>query len=212
MATTGDDGFLNRWARRKSQSKRGQPEAEPAAKPQLPVGAEAPPTTPRAERAAPAAPLAETATPSVAAPAPAPTLADVAALTKESDFSRFVTAGVDDNVKRAALKKLFADPHFNLMDGLDTYIDDYNTPNPIPAAMLRQMAQSKFLGLFADEPATQPLSSVEAAEPAVPAKALDENPDLQLQPDDAAGRPGAGEGAEPGPPGQPGEYGNRAER
>jgi len=49
------------------------------------------------------------------------------------------------------LKKLFTDPHFNIMDGLDTYIDDYSKPDPIPESMLRRMAQSKALGLF-DEP------------------------------------------------------------
>ena len=37
------------------------------------------------------------------------------------------------------------------MDGLDTYIDDYGKPDPIPPSMLRQMSQSKFLGLFDDE-------------------------------------------------------------
>ena len=30
------------------------------------------------------------------------------------------------------MKKLFSDPHFNVMDGLDTYIDDYGKPDPIP--------------------------------------------------------------------------------
>ena len=43
------------------------------------------------------------------------------------------------------MKKLFADPHFNVMDGLDTYIDDYAKPDPIPPAMLRQLASAKFL-------------------------------------------------------------------
>jgi hypothetical protein len=31
-------------------------------------------------------------------------------------------------VKNAAMKKLFADPHFNVMDRLDIYIDDYSSP------------------------------------------------------------------------------------
>ena len=30
------------------------------------------------------------------------------------------------------MKKLFSDPHFNVMDGLDTYIDDYGKPDPLP--------------------------------------------------------------------------------
>ena len=40
------------------------------------------------------------------------------------------------------MKKLFSDPHFNVMDGLDTYIDDYGKPDPIPLSMLRRMNQS----------------------------------------------------------------------
>ncbi|WP_309246525.1 DUF3306 domain-containing protein [Ramlibacter montanisoli] len=65
-------------------------------------------------------------------PPPLPTLADTESLTKDSDFTRFVQPGVSPEVKNAAMKKLFADPHFNVMDGLDTYIDDYGKPDPIP--------------------------------------------------------------------------------
>lgn len=65
-----------------------------------------------------------------------PTLDEAATLTPQSDFSRFVARGVDENVRRCALKKLFADPHFNVMDGLDIYIDDYNKFTPLPAAVL----------------------------------------------------------------------------
>jgi hypothetical protein len=39
---------------------------------------------------------------------------------------------VAPEVKNAAFKKLFADPHFNVMDGLDIYIDDYSKPDPLP--------------------------------------------------------------------------------
>ncbi|MBL8288622.1 MAG: DUF3306 domain-containing protein, partial [Rubrivivax sp.] len=55
------------------------------------------------------------AAPAAAQPAPLPTLADVAALTRQSDFSRFVAPGVDGVVKNAALRKLFGDPRFNVM-------------------------------------------------------------------------------------------------
>ncbi|HCE07928.1 MAG TPA: DUF3306 domain-containing protein [Oxalobacteraceae bacterium] len=65
-----------------------------------------------------------------------PTLDDVAALMPESDYSPFVVRGVDQTVQRSALKKLFSDPHFNVMDGLDTYIDDYHKFEPIPPEML----------------------------------------------------------------------------
>jgi len=51
-----------------------------------------------------------------------------------SDYRPFLSAGVDETVKRVALKKLFADPHFNVMDGLDVYVDDYSSPEALPAA------------------------------------------------------------------------------
>ena len=68
---------------------------------------------------------------------------DVAQLTSESDFSAFVARGVDQAVRRSALKKLFADPHFNVMDKLDMYMDDYNVPSPMPEGMLASLKHSK---------------------------------------------------------------------
>jgi hypothetical protein len=88
-----------------------------------------------------------------AEPVPMPTMDDVAALTRSSDYARFVQPGVGRDVSNAAMKKLFSDPHFNVMDGLDTYIDDYGKADPIPPAMLRLMNQAASLGLFDDDPA-----------------------------------------------------------
>jgi len=202
MADDTADGFLARWSRRKAQVRAGAPAAPEAPAVVGPVMIPVP-----AEPVPPAAPVVADAE----AP-PLPTLADVAALTHESDYSRFVATGVDETVKRAALKKLFTDPHFNVMDGLDTYIDDYGKPDPIPEAMLRQMNQSHFLGLFDDEKTEQdeqdavpPTVTTDGAPPVAlpesaadaPTAAPDENTDLQLQPDDAAGRPGPAEGTGP---------------
>lgn len=198
-----DEGFLSRWSRRKAQLRTGV-EVEPAP---LPTPGPLPPSSAVAVPAAevPAAPAT-----SAEPPAPLPTMDDVAALTRESDYTRFVMPGVDDGVKSAAMKKLFSDPHFNVMDGLDTYIDDYNKPDPIPLAMLRQMNQSKFLGLFDDEQSDsepddnrriEPMQETaqalppEAATDAVPDPIADDHDaDLQLQPDDDSGRPGPDEG------------------
>jgi hypothetical protein len=182
------DGFLSRWSRRKAQVRDGAaavPVAEPA------TSAAAPSTA--AEM--PAAALA-TAAPAETQPAaaPQPTLADVAQLTRESDYSRFVAGGVDEGVKRAAMKKLFTDPHFNVMDGLDTYIDDYGKPDPIPLAMLRQMNQSKILKLFEDdEEEDKPVSAADVATPET-LNAPDDHADLRLQQDDAVGQPGPAQG------------------
>ena len=127
----------------------------------------------------------------------------MAQLTRDSDYSAFVARGVTPEIKNAALKKLFTDPHFNIMDGLDTYIDDYGKPDPLPPGMLRQMVQSKMLGLFDDEdedPKTDPLAAAThpPATPALPPDTpTDEDPALQLQPDDDTGRAGPEPGAVP---------------
>lgn len=136
----------------------------------------------------------------------------MAALTRDSDYTRFMGSAVQPEVKNAALAKLFTDPHFNVMDGLDTYIDDYGKPDPLPPGMLRQMLQAHTLGLFDEEdeaarqaalleqPAPLPLDA--AAPPPPLESATDEDTDLQLQPDDDAGRAGleAGAGEDAGQP------------
>jgi hypothetical protein len=136
-----EEGFLRRWSRVKARAQHDdvaaeapQPlaHADPGAGHDLPPLAQTaphPPVTP-----APASP---------AAPAHLPTLDDVAALTGESDFSAFVTQGVDKTVQRLAMKKLFSDPHFSIMDGLDIYIDDYTRSDPLPAAMLASLEHAK---------------------------------------------------------------------
>ena len=156
------DGFLSRWSRRKAQVRQGQLPAEPApATPTMaPLAKPVPAGDERRSATAQTAAQAATAEPDAPAPVQAealPTLEDVAALPRGAEVRRFVAPGVSSEVRNAALKNLFADPHFNIMDGLDTYIDDYGKPDPLPAGMLRQMVQSQMLGLFKDdEPPAQP--------------------------------------------------------
>ena len=205
---TADDGFLSRWARRKAEARTGVPAPEAAPVPIAPESAR--------ETPLPTAPTSPAPTANATAgpdPAPLPTLDDVARLTQDSDFSPYVARAVDARVRNAAMKKLFSDPHFNVMDGLDTYIDDYGKPNPIPPSMLRRMYQATALGLFADEidaaaktaPPAQASpdgaghAGVAQSEPPVlppvaPEHRTDDDPDLQLQRDDADRRPGPGAG------------------
>jgi hypothetical protein len=76
---------------------------------------------------------------------------DVRALSFESDFRRFVAPDVAPEVKNAAVKKLFADPRFNVRDMMDVYADDYSQPDPMPESMMRQLASAQFLGLFEEK-------------------------------------------------------------
>ena len=140
------EGFLGRWSQRKRAVSAGQPAPEPETKvvpPPVPAIAA---TRPLVD---PVQPVAGAAAPQ---PAPVPlTVEDAQALTPESDFKPFVASHVSPEVKNAAMKKLFADPHFNVMDRLDIYIDDYSRPDPLPDSMLRQMASAKFLKLFEED-------------------------------------------------------------
>lgn len=75
--------------------------------------------------------------------APPPELPPLDKLTLDSDYRAFFHPKVDEDVRRAALKKLFSDPRFNVMDGLDVYIDDYSKTEPIPPAMLAGLRQAQ---------------------------------------------------------------------
>jgi Protein of unknown function (DUF3306) len=195
-------GFLSRWSRRKTDVREGRAVVEEV---RAPVAAS--PTTPSN------AALASNATnkaPHDQANHPVPTMEDVQQLNADSNFASFMTSKVAPEVKNAAMKKLFADPHFNVMDGLDIYIDDYGIPDPLPAGMLEQMTSIDGLNLFNDKnkgdtPADQPEGQTSAdvaqsnpsdnlstTQPDIPAH---DHADLRLQPNPAA-RP---EGAEPKP-------------
>lgn len=216
-----DDSFFSRWSRRKQQVRTGAPlPAEPPPPAPAPVPVAARPVSPPAPVAA--APAA-TAAPVPAAEdrPPPPTLDDVAELTPQSDFSRFVARDVSPDVRNAAVKKLFADPHFNVMDGLDIYIDDYTQPSPLSKADMARMVGAQFLKLVddpnekkapapqADAPVaaasapdadTPPDGGTTAATPGEPTAAElppphDDHADLQLQPDHAPERERSGPGA-----------------
>ena len=51
----------------------------------------------------------------------------VESLTENSDFSRFMSPGVSDELRNLALRKMFQAPLFNIRDGLDEYDEDYTT-------------------------------------------------------------------------------------
>lgn len=164
--TEQSDGFLGRWARRKSQARSGatlSPEPESAAPAALvPPAAPAPAGRPPVQPSIPGLATPATsglvgdpaASPGSAAPAgqagaaapapPPPTLQEAQQLTPASDFRPFVARAVAPEVRNAAFKQLFTDPHFNVMDGLDIYIDDYSKPDPLPLAVARELLAAHF--------------------------------------------------------------------
>jgi uncharacterized protein DUF3306 len=137
--------FLSRWSRRKLEAAKEASAPKPAA-------AVPPPA----------------ASPAVAQNAAKPELPPVESLRGlASEYKDFLRPGVDEKLRQSALKKLFHDPHFNVMDGLDTYIDDYSKPDPIPDAMMRTLAHVKGL-LFDDKKDEAQPAAEAAAAPAQP--------------------------------------------
>ena len=80
----------------------------------------------------------------------APALPALDQLTPKSDFTAFMHPKVQDSVRRVALKKLFADPHFNVPDLNEAYSGDWTGGEPITPEMLKQLNQAYTL-LFSDE-------------------------------------------------------------
>jgi Protein of unknown function (DUF3306) len=194
-------GFLSRWSRRKTEVRQGVAlddvgisSAEPSKEPVKNLGSD----------------LQELEGNSSASQKPVPSMADVQNLTQDSDFTQFMASEVAPEVKNAAMKKLFADPHFNVMDRMDVYIDDYSQPDPIPQAMLRQLASAKFLNLFeededakkeahaavSDIPQANGSQVVAQSDPVPPISnsqsSKHDHPDLRLQPDPATRPESAG--------------------
>jgi len=129
------DGFsLKRWSRRKHEAARTA-----SATPGAPAASEAanPAALAQASGAVPPAPAPaghDATADAISAPLP-----PVDSLVFDSDFTQFLQPKVDETVKRQALKKLFQDPRFNVMDRLDVYIDDYSLPDPISPEVVREL-------------------------------------------------------------------------
>jgi len=79
-----------------------------------------------------------------------PELPPLDKLTPDSEFSGFMHPKVEDALRRAALKKLFADPHFNIPDPYEAYSGDWTVGEPIPDEMLATLNQARTL-LFSDQ-------------------------------------------------------------
>jgi hypothetical protein len=200
--TENSGGFFSRWSQRKQAVKLGLAEDE-----KTPEAIQ----KPLQSGTAPLTTVQQGEPETKAEPVKLPTLADVEQLTPQSDFSSFMTQGVSPEVRNAAMKKLFTDPHYNVMDGLDIYIGDYNTPDPLPAGMLAKMVGAQFLGLVkAPEDVAQSVTSqteiqnlaetqlavkADNPEPLENNSAQHDHTHLRLQPNHAPADPETGSGA-----------------
>jgi len=145
------ENFASRWSRRKIEARKTE---EKPAEPK-----------PSSEPAVSAAPAdAAAAPPGAPAPRELPPLESLKGLA--SEYTEFLRPGVDENLRRSALKKLFADPHFENFERFEAYCEDFTKGEPIPLAMLKTLEHAKEL-LFGDEEKKDERAEAEkaAAEP-----------------------------------------------
>lgn len=141
------EAFLSRWSRRKIEA--------------------------REESAEPPAPVAEAQAREGEPPAALP---PVETLTPESDFRPFMGTDVEPQTRRAALKKLFTDAHFNVPDPFEAYSEDYTKAETIPLEMLKTLNQARSFLFEESAPAAQPEAAQQNAVPASAAAAPTDGP------------------------------------
>jgi hypothetical protein len=154
-ADPADEPFLGRWSRLKAEARKHG--ATPAPAPDAPADGEPP------AAAASKAP--------VDAP-PAVELPDIDRLDQDSDYSAFLTPGVDAELRKRALRKLFHSPKFNVFDGLDTYRDDFTSFPALGSVVTADMRHhleraARELAERAEEAVSRDTSAAQAPPPAV---------------------------------------------
>ncbi len=172
------EGFLGRWSKRKQESITTKALPEANAEQDAAQKLSASPKFANTELNNPSNSATANTEHADAQEMTLPNMSDVLNLTKESDFAPFVARNVSPDVRNAAMKKLFTDPHYNVMDRLDIYIDDYSKPDPMPLAMMRQLVSAKFLNLF-DEEENKEKSDIEEQTPETVAKFESQETDLK---------------------------------
>ena len=132
MSRADKEGVLSRWSRRKLESARVTSETDEPAEQVLanPEGA--------------TGGAVDTGPPEIEGEVSGE-LPSLDELGPHSDFQGFMNPKVDDGLRRAALKKLFSDPHFNVTDGLDVYAEDYTKLETMTPAMVAGLKHAQRL-------------------------------------------------------------------
>jgi hypothetical protein len=113
---------------------------------------------------------------------PAPPLPPVEQLKPDSDFTPFMNPKVDPATRRSALKKLFADAHYNIPDPFEAYSEDYTKSEPIPEKLLKAINRVRDVAVKGEEKVVAEEKLADSAR----AEAETEQP--AHGPDDAAGK------------------------
>jgi Protein of unknown function (DUF3306) len=155
------ESFIARWSRRKREAEREVERPAESAAAEAPAAASTTPGDEVVARDASTPPPAEARELAAPTDVPLPPIDSLDGL--RSDYQAFFQQPVDDELRRAALKKLFADPHFNQMDMLDVYVDDYTQFEPLPAAMRLRLPSARGFLLDSEREALEAAEAAAAA-------------------------------------------------
>lgn len=117
-----EETFLGRWSRRKLHARTERDEGAAVVPP-----AASPPEASDTDDKPPERVLTDEDMPPL----------DV--LDSDSDYSGFFSPGVSENLRNAALRKLFLSPKFNIVDGLDDYAEDFTNFEKLGAIITSDM-------------------------------------------------------------------------
>jgi hypothetical protein len=186
--STGEEGFLSRWSQRKQALREGKPlvEPEPPAKPILSENFKT--NQPLAgidpARGATNSIVTEPPAKENEALPPAPTMSDVHELTPQSDFKPFKP----DPLPPEMLRKMAVTRFLGFWDEEEKEAAEKKAREDAERESAQNVAQSEPV-ITEEKPATPEQITTETPVAAASAKAnTHDHPDLQLQPDDAAGR------------------------
>jgi len=119
---------------------------------------------------------------------PAPPLQPVSELNPDSDFTPFMNAKVDPVTRRDALKKLFADAHYNIPDPFEAYSEDYTQSEPIPEKMLKAINRVRDVAVRGEEKVVEEERLAAEARQAEQAKQAEQSELPTQEPQDVPGK------------------------
>lgn len=139
------ENFLSRWSKRKLEVRAQEQLAEEVTvlKTEAPLSGVDSGQSAAAGELSSTKPLEQTA--ATQPELPLPTEEDLHAVEQGGDIKAFMVDKVSTELKNKAFKALFSRPEFNVMDGLDIYIDDYSKFTPLSQEDIGKMTLSKQL-------------------------------------------------------------------
>lgn len=126
-----DESFLRRWARLKQESRQGDEVAQPPAPAAGQAAADSNQGSPGGSAAAGGEDAAADGSEPGADGAEALDLPPIESLTAESDFGNFMQPGVDPVLRRMALRKMWQNPKYGVVDELDPFRADFAAFTPL---------------------------------------------------------------------------------